>query len=364
MAQDTQAGTDRSAELEQARQAMLRAQTASDGSTDAPVEDDDTDEVAATDADAVEDTDEDEEDAADDADESEDESDGDDDAHAEDDGDDADDEEAAPNVTKGKRRKAGKVAKLHNEIKSLKAQLADRDKDVDARIDAALASKRESEAELAAIKADQVERDKRRRQVRGYMQELRGTDEQLDRLTRKMATTKRPDPLDREASEAYENEQARLAQMLSVRDLTDIAIEYADDDLRDQVTAILVGFEKLDGVQKGFHQLDFKPAVQHLYDAGLAHGRSEQTAEIKKLTKQVADLEGKLSSAKLKRGSPVRQVPEGGASVAKPAAKAKRPEDMTPQERAAAMGMFNPDGSINADFRTRKNRGLVSLIPA
>lgn len=353
----TQAGTDRDALKEQARQAMLRASEAVDGSMDAELEDDEQDEADPTADDAAApDTDEDED--ADEADESDD-----DDGGADEEADDDDlVADGPPPSDKKRKRGRGKVARLHETIERLEARLAERDQDVDTRIEEALAAKAVADQKLADIRRQQAEDGKRAQQVRSYFAELRGSDADLKKLTYEMANTKPPSPLDEAASQTYVNKQARLAQMLSAREIVDLAVEFADNDLRDNVGGILASFSDLPGVEKGFHdRFNFHDSVQHLYDAGLAQGKLEGEKQIAKLQKQIANIEGKLSESKLKRKAPLDRVPEGGTSVARPPAKPRRAEDMTPKERLEELGAIGKDGRIDPAFRKKLKMGLVSL---
>lgn len=364
MSPETQAGTDHAALKEQARQAMLRASQDRDESTDAEVEDVETDEVADDDGDDVTDADAEDEDA-DEADSDDDADDG--DAAADDDGDSADDDAGDPTPDdKGKKRKRpSKLARLHQEIADLKAKLETTTGDVSSEVERVLAAKAESDRALADLQRDQAEDAERIKQVRTYVTRLRGTDRERDQLTREIAAVDDADPLafSDEQRTAIRDKKARLNQILSARDLIDLATEYADADLKDRVSSILAEFAKtLPGVDKNFHEtLKFGPAVQHVYDSGYERGKAEHEAMIARHEKTIANLEGKLLDAKTKKAPPARRVIDGGASVpTKP--KSKPLDQMTATERAQSMGMFNPDGTRNPEYRKQVQQGLIKLV--
>lgn len=362
----TQAGTDREALKEQARLAMLRASQGPE-STDAEATDDETDEVAAIDEDEPA-AGPDDADDADEADDGADDGDGDEGEPASDDGDGEDvDAEEPPSGKKPGRRKAGKVAKLHEKIERLESQLAERDRDITAEVEKALAAKAAADAELERVRAEQAEDGKRIQQVREYVHRLRGTDRELDALTREIASTEDLDPLaltdDQRA--ALKAKKARLNQILSARDVVDLATEYADADLKDRVSGILAEFARaLPGVDRDFHQkLAFAPAIQHVYDAGLAQGKGELEKRAAAYEKRIADLEGKLLAAKAQKRAPLARVAEGGAPVpSREPARPKPADQMTPMERLAAMGAVDPKtGRPDPEFRRKLRLGQVSL---
>jgi hypothetical protein len=361
---ETQAGTDQLDPKEQARQAMLRASQVEHESTDADVEDDETDEVADQPAD--EDAPPDEDDDAD-ADEADDESDDEDDADEseETDSDSADVAEAGSSDGKKRKRKPGKVAKLYEKIERLEAQLAEQGTTVSAEVERVLAEKAQADEALAAIRAEQDEDGKRIKQVRDYVHRLRGTDQERDALVRELASVDDLDPLaiTKEQRDEIKGKRARLNQILSARDVVDIATEYADADLKDRVSGILAEFAKtLPGVDRDFHtKLAFVPAIQHVYDSAYARGTSESAAAIAKHEKTIADLEGKLSAAKLQKRAPMARVADGGSPV-KPAPKPKPLDQMSPQERIQSMGMIGKDGRIDPEFRRKKALGLIKLV--
>lgn len=358
---EAQAGTDREAIKEQARQAMLRAQAGHDASTDAEVEDDDTDEVADASADDVESPDADE-----DADEADSDVEDEEDDAAEDDGDSADDDaEVVTPSGKGKRKKLSKQARLHKRIEELEAKLASQSTSVSEEVERALAAKAESDQALREMQAAQAEDGKRIKQVRDYVHRLRGTDQELDALTREIASADDLDPLalTEEQRKDLRGKKARVNQILSARDIVDLTAEYADNDLRDRVGGILAEFAKsLPGVDRDFHEkLKFGPAIQHVYDAGLAVGKADAEKAQAAYEKRIADLEGKLLSAKTRKSPPLGRVADGGTSAA-PAPKAKPLDQMSPTERVKAMGMIGTDGKLDPDFRQKVRSGLIKLV--
>jgi hypothetical protein len=362
----TQAGTDRESLKEQARQAMLRASEGEIESTDAEVEDDETDEVVSPDADADEQVDDGADEDADEADEA-DPDDDEADAGATDDGDGADGAEGEPKDGKKNRRKAGKVARLYEKIERLESQLSEREAGISAEVERILAEKAKADDELARVRAEQEEDGKRIKQVRDYVHQLRGTDRELDALTREIASTEDLDPLalSEDQRKALKAKKARLNQILSARDVVDLATEYADADLKDRVSGILAEFARaLPGVDRDFHQkLNFGPAIQHVYDAGLAQGKGELEKRAAAYEKRIADLEGKLLAAKAQKRPPLGRVAEGGAPVpSREPARPKPTDQMTPMERLAAMGAIDPKtGRPDPEFRRKLRLGQVSL---
>lgn len=360
----TQAGTDSVDPKEQARLNYLRAQRIAAGTEADEDEETVVDEVVEAVEEAVEDAVE-EEDEALEADDSEAADDDESETDEDEDGEGEETETVAPTAADGKqkKRKQNKLAKAKAEIERLKTQIEDGSKDLDARVEEALARSRQAEAELAQVRSEQQRDAERVKQVRQHVGRLRGTDDELNRLTRFIAASDDANPLDltQEQREQIRGAKARLNQIIAARDVYDLASEAADADLRERVGSILQSFAKLPGVDRDFaDRLTFKPALQHLYDAGYTQGRDEQAKEMARLTKQVANLEGKLSEAKTKQAAPLKRVAPGGSPVG-PATKPKPRDQMSPTERAAEMGMFLPDGRLNPEFKQKVRSGLLSL---